>query len=698
MSTPDHRDSKITTRHLGLAACIYIRQSTMKQVQTNRESQVNQYALVQRAQALGWSPARIHVFDGDLGQSAQSSAGRNDFQELVAQVSLGKVGLILGYAVSRLARNNGDWYHLLDLAAVFGTLIADSDGVYDPRLYNDRLLLGLKGTMSEAELHLLRLRLDAGRLSQVRRGDYVQKLPTGLLRRPDGQVVKDPDDQVRHTLELVFAKFQELRSGARVLRYLSREHILLPRRQTGGLHAGELLWKRPTLSALYEILKNPAYAGAFVYGRRPRDLTRAQPGRRATGVVRKPMAEWIEVKQGVYPAYISWEQFLANQAQLTENTVRYNRTSGPARGAPREGEALLQGLATCGHCGHRMRIQYRRGIRYLCNGLNQEYADPMCCSVDGASVHAVVIQAFFEAIQPSQIDALEAVSAKQQANQSTLDRHWQERVKRAEYEAHLAHRQYAAVDPDNRLVAAELERRWEEQLQQLRTVHEDYQRFQHSPSSPPLTPELRGQLQHISDTLPELWQGTRLTAIQRKQLLRSLIARVILKRAAPDMVEVKIVWVSGHFSADSVWSPVVREQDMTRYEEMVRRTRELWAQGLTDSEIAARLTEEGFHSARAVEVTALLVRNIRLQHRWFQPLHQSRRATEFQGNLTAAGLAKLLDVDRSWVYRKLEHGGIEAQHVKRDPVNGVYLIANDEQLIERLRQAVHRRPHTNGGI
>jgi hypothetical protein len=482
------------------------------------------------------------------------------------------------------------------------------------------------------------------------------------------------------------------------LRYLRREQVLLPRQQTGGRHAGALLWKRPTLTALYEILKNPAYAGAFVYGRRPRDLTRAQPGRRATGIVRKPMEEWLEVKQGSYPAYITWEHFLANQARLTENTVRYSRTCDPARGAPREGEALLQGLATCGHCGHRMRIQYRRGIRYLCNGLNQEYADQLCCSVDAASVHTVVVQAFFEAIRPSQIDALQAVSAQQQANQAALDRHWQERVKRAEYEAHLAHRQYAAVDPDNRLVAAELERRWEEQLLQLRSIQEDQERFQHRPHSPQLAPELRCQLQHISETLPELWQGKRLTAVQKKQLLRSLIARVILKRTAPDGVEVKVVWVSGHFSAYSVWSPVVHEGDMTRYAEMVTRTRELWAQGLADSEIALRLTAEGFHSARAVQVTALLVQNIRLQHRWFQPLHQSRGASELQGYLTASGLAKRIGIDRSWVYRKLEHGGIEAQYVKRDPVNGVYLIANNEQLIERLRQEIHRRPRTNGGI
>jgi DNA invertase Pin-like site-specific DNA recombinase len=698
MNPPERRDSKITTRHLERKACIYIRQSTMKQVQNNRESQVNQYALVQRAQALGWSIARIQVFDGDLGHSGQSSDGRNDFQELVAQVSLGQVGLILGYEVSRLARNNSDWYHLLDLAAVFSTLIADSDGVYDPRLYNDRLLLGLKGTMSEAELHLLRLRLDAGRMSQVRRGEYIQTLPTGLVRQTDGQVVKDPDDQVRHTLELVFTKFDELGSGSRVLRYLSREKILLPRRQTGGLHQGELLWKRPTLSALYEILKNPAYAGAFVHGRRPHDPTRSQPGRPATGIVRKPMAEWLHLQPDVYPAYISWQKYLDIQARLRDNTIRYNRTCGAERGAPREGSALLQGLVVCGHCGHRMRMIYKPAPRYLCDDLSQEYGGKMCCYCDAASVDAVVAQAFFEAIQPSQLDALEAVVSKQQADRAQVERHWQERVKRAEYEAHLARRQYEAVDPANRLVAGELERRWDEKLQQLHRVQDEYAQFQRTASSPALTPELRRQLQQISETLPNLWQGGRLTSVQKKTLLRSLIARVILKRLAPDSIEAKIVWVSGHFTVRQVRQPVLHAGDVTGYAEMVKRIEVLGQQGQTDEAIAAQLTQEGFHSARAPEVTVESVHRIRLAHRWFRPLYQSHGALEFQGYLTATGLARLIDVDRSWVYRKLEHGEIDAQFVKREPASGVYLIVKDAELIERLRQAVHRRPRAQKGI
>lgn len=290
---------KITPAHRQRLAFIYVRQSTPKQVIQNQESQQYQYRLQLRAQELGWAAERVRVIDSDLGLSGSEAAGRSGFQELVAEISLGHAGIVFGYEVSRLARNNADWYHLLDLAAVFGTLIADNDGIYDPRLYNDRLLLGLKGTMSEAELHLLRQRLDAGRMNQVKRGAYRQRLPTGYLRLPDGEVIKDPDDQVRHVIELTFAKFEELGSAGKVMRYLREHGILFPRRQSAGPQANHLLWKVASESAVIEMLNNPAYAGAFVYGRRQNDPTLRKAGRNATGNRRKPLAEWLHLQQNV---------------------------------------------------------------------------------------------------------------------------------------------------------------------------------------------------------------------------------------------------------------------------------------------------------------------------------------------------------------------------------------------------------------
>jgi DNA invertase Pin-like site-specific DNA recombinase len=297
---------KILDVHLSKIAFIYVRQSSQRQVLQNKESQTNQYLLVERAQQLGWNRERIRVIDMDLGLSGKESVSRNGFQELVTEVSLGHAGIVFGYEVSRLARNNSDWYHLLDLAAVFNTLIADYDGIYDPRSYNDRLLLGLKGTMSEAELHLLKMRLEEGRLRQIERGEFRQALPTGLTRLPNGKVVKDPDDQIRHVIELVFAKFEELGSCRKVLNYLRAQEMLLPRRQTYGLDLSEIIWKPASPAAVQAILHNPAYAGAFVFGRTYRDPARAKAGRKDTGIVRRPMEEWEHVHKNIYPAYISW--------------------------------------------------------------------------------------------------------------------------------------------------------------------------------------------------------------------------------------------------------------------------------------------------------------------------------------------------------------------------------------------------------
>jgi DNA invertase Pin-like site-specific DNA recombinase len=310
---PGAAPAKITARHLGRRAYVYVRQSSPHQVQHHRESQHNQYALVRRALALGWLPERIHVIDADQGQSGQDGQ-RAGFRELVAEVSLGHVGIVFAYEASRLARNNADWYTLLDLATVVGALLADTDGVFDPRDYNDRLLLGLRGMLSEAELHLLRLRMDAGRLRQVEQGTYRQHLPTGLVRLPDGRVAKDPDRQVQHAIELVFRRFAALGSCQKVMRSFRDDGLLLPRYQTSGLHAGQLLWKRPSEAAIYDILRNPAYAGAFVYGRRT-----GRPGRRPgqRGQLRhKAMSEWTAVHHDVYPSYIRW--MVCSQLTLRE--------------------------------------------------------------------------------------------------------------------------------------------------------------------------------------------------------------------------------------------------------------------------------------------------------------------------------------------------------------------------------------------
>ena len=684
------RSLKITPTHLERKAIIYVRQSSPKQVRLNTESQRNQRALVERAKSLGWQEARIVVLDADLGQSATSTEGRDDFTQLAADLALGHVGIIFGWEVSRLARNNADWYHLLDLAAIVGALIADIEGVYDPCSYNDRLLLGLKGTMSEAELHMMRQRLNAGRLSKVARGEYIQHLPTGLVRTSDGRVEKDPDEQIQRCIELVFSTFAELGSAMKTLHFLKAHHILLPRHQTSGLRKGELLWKEPTESMIIDILHNPAYAGTFVYGRRPTDPLRRRPSHRGTGVVRKPMEEWMTIQQGVYPAYISWEQFLRNQARLSQNTQEAHAKQAAvqgARGAAREGEALLQGLMCCGMCGHRMRVAYKSHVRYLCDGLKRHYAGPECMSLYGPAIEEVVIQAFFDAIRPAQLDALAALLASRAKGEERLAQHHRDQVRRASYEAHLARRRYEAVDPDNRLVAASLERGWEEKLLALRQAEEEAERFQQRPPFPQLSPQLRQQLEQMGPALPALWASGKISNEHKKRLLRCLISRVIATKLAVDLIEIKIVWVSGHFSVQQIVPPIHRQADASNYEELLARIDQLTTQGLTDPEIAMQLTAEGFHTARRGTVTVGTIRKLRTRDPNVSAsmLHQHRNVAMFNGYWTIPGLTRELGVGDNWLYSRIRQGRFSEDDLQHLPNYRVYLIRNDPVLVERLR-------------
>lgn len=675
--------SKIRVEHLQRLAYIYIRQSSAKQVEQHRESQFNQRQLVERAEALGWHPDRIRVIDADQGLSGKGSDYRQGFQELVAELSLGQVGIVFGFDASRLARNNRDWYHLLDLAAMFGTLIGDCDGIYDPRLYNDRLLLGLKGTMSEAELHLLHERLDGGRMSQVMRGEFRQALPTGLVRLPDHSVVKDPDDQVRHVIEFVFAKFDELGSCGKVMRYFRDQSVLLPRRYTSGIHSGELVWRSPSAAMIRAIIRNPAYAGAFAFGRRQVDPARRRPDRPHAGMRHAPIEDWIHVQQDVYPAYITWEQYLANQQRLRQNATWFDQARRGAQGAVREGVALLQGLATCGVCGHKMRVNYKHNPRYVCSRIASDFGGSMCMSAYGPAVDAVVVQAFFDALRPAQLDALAAILAGQQAERQRLVRQWEERLKRARYEVHLAERQYNTVDPDNRLVAAELERRWEEKLRQLQETRESAERFSLTPPVQELTPELREQFQRISETLPQLWP--QLSSGQQKELLRSLISYVVLTKEASDRLEVKIVWISGHYSVAYARHPAVRQREISGYEEMVKRVEDLWRQGFDDAEIAAQLTAEGFHTARCSQVGRTAVLRLRRAHGLLDKCRGAEHILAMSGQLTVHGLADRLGIDPEWVYRRIHDGTIEKNWISRPSRQRMYLFREDPELIEKLR-------------
>jgi len=665
---------KIRPEHLKRMAYIYLRQSTAGQVLHHRESQVNQERMADRALGLGWDPAHIHIIRSDLGQSGREADNRHGFQMLLSEVSLGHVGIIFGYEVSRFSRNNSDWYRLLEAAALFDTLIADYDGIYDLNLFNDRLLLGLKGTMSEAELHLIQLRLTAGRKRQLERGVYRQFLPTGYVRLTDGTVIQDPNDRVRQAFQLIFTKFRDLGSCRKLLIYLRQHDVLVPRRQLGGSYKGEILWKRPTQGALYEILTMPTYAGAFVYGRR-------QSRRGQTTRVRKPMEAWSHIHHNVYPAYITWEEYLANQKQLRMNRpMAYtNDASGPGRSG--DGAALLQGLVLCGKCGHRMETLYKPHGRYHCEKLSRQFGDAKCGFVKASLVDQIVVQAFFEALQPAQLDALERVVAKHQQDNQQLRQAWHTRMQQATYEVQLAQRQYQAVDPENRLVAAELERRWEVKLRGFQETEAAYTAFENALPTLNLSPELCEQFRHICQRLPMLWP--QLPHATQKTLLRSLISHATIHRHKQDQVEIKIGWISGHVSSYTTQVFIHRNQNVTDYDRLVERIEQLWQQNLHDRVIAQILTAEGFTSARVNRISSYTVQAIRMEKRWLRS--SSPKITAPLGYTKVDDLAQRLGVQASWLYRCLREGRILPEMYMRHPKRRLILIRDEPSVIEKIQ-------------
>jgi DNA invertase Pin-like site-specific DNA recombinase len=679
--------SKISSAHLQRLAYVYVRQSTAGQVRKNLEGRANQEALAERAVALGWNPERVRVIDSDLGLSGKSTDGREGFRELVSEVSLGHAGIVLCYEASRLARNNADWYTLLDLCTLRGTLIADTDGVYDAREYNDRLLLGLRGMMSEAELHLLRLRMEAGKIRQVKKGTYRQVLPTGLARLADGRVVKYPDGHVRRAIELVFERFRLLGTVPKVLKSLRKDEVLLPRFRYGGLHTGEILWARPTNANIYSILCNPAYAGAFVYGRRAkaRDGS-ADPDRR----VNKPMEEWITVHKDMYPAYISWEEYLTNKARLKQNSYRVTENR---LGAPRKGPALLSGLAVCGHCGRRMGTTYsgsKNQGAYFCNALRATHGAPSCLYVAAHRVDEAVAGAFFEAVQPSEISLLEEVLAAQSADRERLLGHHHDSVKAATYEVRLAEKRYRSVDPENRLVAAELEKGWEVALRSLSDAREAAESFEREHQKTALDPALREQLADFGKHLPKLWDSGSLSIEHKKELLRSLISRVILSRHEREDIEVRVVWISGAVSTFSVRTPIRRARDLRDYEMLVGEILALNVEGYPDSKIARRLTEEGFHSARGEEgVPTRFVTEVRRQHGQGSVSKALKSREKLEGHWTVLGLSRELQVERGRIYKLIRRGDLPTErHVQ----TGNHLIEDDPELIAELRTQLATKP------
>ena len=587
---------KLTFRHLERLAVVYVRQSTMQQVLEHQESTRLQYGLVQRAMALGWAEARVLVIDDDLGQSGTTAEGRQGFQRLVAEVGLDHVGLVLGVEMSRLARSSKDWHQLLETCALFGTLIADLDGIDDPSQYNDRLLLGLKGTMSEAELHLIKQRMEQGKLQKARRGELRFGLPIGYVRDTSGVIVFDPDAQVQQVVRLIFRKFDELGTLHALVRYLAQQGIALGVRLREGPAKGTLEWRSPKRTTLQALLRNPIYAGAYAYGRRQVEGRRKQPGHPSSGRVDRMPHEYHVLLKDAVPAYIPWEQYEQNVARLVAN-----RAHADARGAVRRGPALLSGLVVCGTCGHRLHVHYsgpRTLHSYVCARAVIEYGGAYCQYVAGEPIDTFVTQWVLKALEPAALTLSLEATARLEKERQDLDQLWQQRLERAAYESERAARHYRLVEPEHRLVARQLAKDWDDKLAAQRQVQEEYERFLHSQARV-LSAAERVAIAQLAQNIPALWYAPTTTIIDRKEMMRQIIERVIVQgEGDSERLHITIEWIGGGVTAGVTTRPVQRTEDLSYYPQLCERLRTLAAAGYSTVKITAALAQEGFRSPR----------------------------------------------------------------------------------------------------
>lgn len=664
----------VHARHLNRQAMIYVRQSSPNQVLTNKESQRMQYALRDRAGALGWQEQDIEVIDDDLGRSGATIQGREGYQNLVAEIALGKVGILLAFDATRLARNCSHWYQLLDLCGLHDCLIADRDGVYDPTSINGRLLLGLKGQISELELHTIRARLTAGLLSKAQRGELALTLPTGLIRT-DGVVTKHPSIEVQQRINLIFETFLQRRSISQTVVWLIRKELLIPRRN----RHGEILWKRATTASVSCFLNNPAYAGAAAYGR-----TRWKKSQKTGKMqeVKLPRNQWRYCVQDKFPAYISWPTFEKIQAMLQDNHAQYHRNK--TRGVPRDGKALLHGITYCGTCGHKMCVQYKGGTQYICNHLKQQTGTPVCQRISGDAIDDQVVQWFFEALSVAEINIAADALHNTDAEHEKVVASRVQQVQRLRYESQLAERQFMKSDPDNRLVASELEHRWEARLRELKSAEQQLIKDRDNAPCWIIPADVLEMLRNVGPKLPELWQAKLLKTLQKKSLLRSLIEKVVIHRLAPDQIQTRVVWHGGATTSTVVRVNVGSFAALSSAKEMEETIEGMARKGQSDAEIADLLTRQGHCSPMASTVLVSTVRNVRLQKGILRKAHQShpRRVAGF---LTVAQLAKEFAVSRHWIYARINNGTIK---IEKDKKMKCYLFPDSKKTRADLKKLV----------
>ena len=651
--------NKVTPSHLRRAALVYVRQSSAAQVEHNRESTLRQYALAQRAGTLGWPASQVTVIDEDLGLSGASAHNRSGFARMAAEVALGHVGIVLGLEVSRLARNNADWYRLLDLCSMTDTLIGDADGLYHPSLFNDRLLLGLKGTMSEAELHVLRARLDGGIRNKAARGELRRGLPVGLVwGDADGQVLLHPDEAVRTAVSAVFAHFQEFGTARRVWLWFRSEGLSFPQQPPGG---AAIRWSAPTYTAIHTVLSNPVYAGAYTYGKTRNERFVDEHGNIRKRIRHLPRGEWAVLIEQHHQGYIDWATYEANQARLGTNTRPKPHRAG---GALREGAALLQGLATCGHCGRKLHTHYRgqqQAPGYHCSNKGIVNGRGVyCLSVGGVQIDQAVADAFLAAVAPAGLAACLLAAERLESDHDSALSQWRLAVERAQYDAQRAERHYRAVDPDNRLVARGLEARWEESLRGLEQAQSELARRQlQRPRA--LSAQERDHILSLGRDLSRVWHAASTTVRDKKELLRTLLEEVgisVYREQYRAMLKVR--WRGGALNEFDVALPRSRPATVRTDEDTIGLVRRL-AQHHDDATIASILNRQERTTARGLRFTQNLVGGLR--RHWNIPRYEAPAQSVTGELMSVQQAARSLGLAGSTIHRWLNDGFIAGEQL-----------------------------------
>lgn len=689
---------KIGAHHLGRRAIVYVRQSTQHQVLEHRESTARQYALVDRAVAIGWLRNDVEVIDEDQGLSGSSVAGRNGFQRLLTEISDDRVGIVLGLEMSRLARSCKDWHALLELCGIYQTLLADADGLYDPGQYNDRLLLGLKGTMSEAELHILKSRMHQGMWNKAERGEILNTPPIGYVRSikardGEGDYVIDPDAQVQSVVRMIFEQFQRLGSVSGLLRWLVRHDVKLPVRPHFGSDRGELQWRRPNRVTLTNMLHHPIYAGAYRWGHREVDARKKVAGRPKTGRSLKSHDECRVLIHDRFAAYIDWETF-----EKIQEKMRQNSHLSEALSAPRHGPSVLAGLVTCGRCGHRMLVSYANlrkengsgSLRYSCQREAIDYGGPLCQSLSGEALESFVIERLLQVVSPASLELSLAAGADIEQQRKQLHVHWQQRLNRSRYEVEQARKAHAAVDPEHRLVARELERRWDEAMRADEQLQTEYHRFEsEQPSS--LTEHDRRKIKALTDDLPRLWRSASTTPQDRCEIARILIRQVVISvEGDSERVDVDIEWTGGFRSHHAMRRPVQTYEQLSYYDELLKRIQSLLAKRLSLDIVAKHLNDEGYlPPKRSSKFTGGILTRF-LRDRGIRTGRLPKSVTE-ETHLTEdewwlGDLASKLQMPIATLHRWQRVGWITSRKVAATKRWAVYADAEELQRLSELRQ------------